>query len=166
MKNQNNNSEEKTKEKILQERLKFLALKSETSGWIETIYKSRTDRLISENSKIWTTGRIFIPVSIGVFGVYATLEHPTLTQTYILAAISISLLLIWQAISFVHKNFQTVHSDWLERIEKVIEIESPIKEEGFLEKVFKLGKIRLALIVIVILLWAAIIITNSIYGTL
>lgn len=147
-------------EALLLKRLKELSEKPETSGWIETIYKSRSDRLISENDKIWTTGRIFIPISVGVFGVYATIDTPKLSQVSILATISISLLLIWQAISFVHKKFQTTHSDWLERIEKVVWLETPKKKETFLERIIKLGRIRGLLIITIIIIWSIIILSH------
>ncbi len=147
--NKKNEDINKANEDYLTKRLTTLLKDEQNSSWVETFYKSRTDRFIAENNKIWTTGRIFIPISIAIFGVYATLEGPTLKQLGILASISIILLVIWEMISITHKRFQTAHEQWLTRIDKVMKVDlPPVSKKGV-----GLGTLRKALIICVSLVW-------------
>ena len=144
----------------LSSRLQQLITNEQGSDWLKTLYEKRTDRFISDNDKIWTTGQILIPIAIGAFGIYATLTKPDIYQVLILALLSVGLLVIWELIAVVHRRFQDIHECWLDAIEQRLSIKP--RETAIPRRRMSLKVARRLLIVIVFAAWTVIIVLRHI----
>lgn len=82
------------------------------------LYAAWTSRFIADNSTIWTTAAIFIPVSYSIVVVYFTIDFPSWGVLLGLAVVSSVVSLAWLAIAERHKGFQLGHQARLEAIER------------------------------------------------
>ena len=44
----------------------------EKGRWLQTLYTSYLNRMLSDNERIWRTGALFVPLSLSAFAAYAT----------------------------------------------------------------------------------------------
>jgi hypothetical protein len=102
------------------ETLRLLRLR-ESDDWLKELYKAHTDRFMKENDRIWETGKILLPLSLGAFAAYGAVPEPKGSQIA-LALASFGLLLIWHLIAACHRHFQDIHHSWLTAIERTLEI--------------------------------------------
>lgn len=105
------------------ETLRLLRLR-ESDDWLKELYKAHTDRFTKENDRIWETGKILLPLSLGAFAAYGAVPEPKGSQTIALALASFGLLFIWHLIAACHRHFQDIHHSWLTAIERTLEIDA------------------------------------------
>ena len=85
---------------------------------LQVLYKQYTKRFLSDNNRIWTTGSILLPLSLGPFVALASSDCVSTTQQLVLAGVSVSLVLGWNVFAEKHRAFQTMSFAWLTAIEK------------------------------------------------
>lgn len=71
--------------------------------WLQNLYQYYLNRFLSDNSRIWLTGSIFIPLSLAGFAVVVGLECPRWPQVVVLMFVSITLIIIWLVIAENHR---------------------------------------------------------------
>lgn len=126
------------------------ALKEKSDDWLKELYKAHTDRFKKENDRIWETGKILLPLSLGAFGGYAALNDPKASQILALALASSGLVYVWHLIATSHRHFQDIHQAWLNAIEKALGIYvGPPKDR------LSLNWVRRFLLVGVVFIWLA-----------
>jgi|GEM_PF-4250374 len=88
--------------------------------WLQVIYEQRTQRFINDNNKIWTTGSIFIPLSLAGLAGFKDLTPASIT---LLGVGSVLLMFFWVLIADNHRAFQTKSHAITEAIEAHIGID-------------------------------------------
>jgi hypothetical protein len=91
--------------------------------WLRTLYESYCKRFMEDNSRIWTTGSIMIPLSLAAFAAVPNMTNARLLHLAVLAAASISLMLAWLVISENHRAFQEKSRAWIVAIELTLGLE-------------------------------------------
>jgi len=91
-----------------------------TQDWLMTLYKSRADRMLSDNERIWRTGSLFVPLSLSAFAALISIKHPKSLQVLILGLASFALIWCWMFIAENHRAFQQKSEAWLVAIEETI----------------------------------------------
>ncbi len=105
--------------------------------WLRTLYENYTQRFISDNERIWTTGAIMIPLSLSGFVALTAIEQVKTVHLVFLAAASFLVILVWLIIAENHRAFQQRALVWTEAIECVLGLEGACKSKvrgGFLNR--------------------------------
>lgn len=144
----------------IRRQIQSLKEKHSDDGLLLELYKTQHERYLSENDKIWTTGRVFIPISLSGLGLFGSIQNPALWQTLVIAFGSVSLLLFWHYIASRHREFQNYHDLWLEIFEEEMLGISRVERRS---KSISLLRIRGLFVFCIILLWAAIILFQLLY---
>lgn len=85
---------------------------------LTNLYQEYGQRFRSDNNGIWTTGAIMVPLSLGSFGLLASLSDPSRGQVIVLPLIGLLLMTIWFVIAENLRAFQEGSMAWLEAIEQ------------------------------------------------
>lgn len=138
---------------------------NDANAWLQTLYQSYGKRFLSDNNRIWSTGSIFIPLSLAGFAAVVSLKHPHWPQIAILMFVSIMLMFTWIVIAENHRAFQQKSEAWLVAIERAMKLkaERQLKVKGnFLNNLLTgkgaIQKMRWLLLLAVILGWTCILI--------
>ena len=91
--------------------------------WLRTLYESYTQRFLSDNSRIWITGSIMIPLSLAAFAALPTIECPTFIHLLVLAIASVAVMVSWLVIAENHRAFQEKSRAWIVAIEETLGLE-------------------------------------------
>tara|TARA_R110002167_G_scaffold59477_4_gene168462 strand:+ start:354 stop:821 length:468 start_codon:yes stop_codon:yes gene_type:complete len=86
--------------------------------YMKIFYSSYVDRFISDNNRIWSTGRIFIPTSLAAFAVPVRAHDISTPALAVLAGASILLMFIWATIAEQHRGFQEKSLAWINAIQE------------------------------------------------
>lgn len=131
--------------------------------WLRALYGHFGERMRSDNERIWSTGEIFVPISLSGFAALLAIDEPAIWKTSILALGSSFLLLLWLFLAESHRSFQRKSEAWLVAILRTIgvqDIGSAKVIEGWQNRLFtslSVQRMRLALAIIVALGWVTII---------
>ncbi len=91
----------------------------EYNQWLLRLHEHFTDRLLSDNSRIWQTGAIFVPIALAAFGALTTIKAPVAWwQVLVLGVPSTLLMWLWLVIAENHRAFQKKSEAWLFAIEE------------------------------------------------
>lgn len=85
---------------------------------LATLYHEYTNRFIADNNRIWTTAASMVPLSLGAFGLLASLPKPSLGQVIALPVIGRLLMTVWLVIAENHRAFQNRSMEWLRAVER------------------------------------------------
>ncbi len=105
--------------------------------WLLQLHKHYTDRMLSDNERIWRTGAIFVPVALGAFGALVALKSPvSWWHILVLGLPSTLLLLLWLVIADNHRAFQQKSEACFQAIEEelglfTIKIPSKAQSKGY-----------------------------------
>ncbi len=152
---------------------KFNTMKKEN---VIELYKIYLQRFIEDNSKIFSTGAILIPLSFAVFATVPTVisSFSSFVPIILPAAISLILYFAWFFIAENHRVFQNRNMLIISAIEKslgIVFISGKKKEEINIDKIYDRGRsiqkiyagkggVRIIFIfvgILLLLLWLAII---------
>jgi hypothetical protein len=89
--------------------------------WLRTLYSTYFHRFLSDNSRIWMTATLMVPISLAAFAGVATLKPITTLGLLTLGLPSIVLITLWLFIADKHRVFQERSEEILSAIEEVIE---------------------------------------------
>ena len=92
---------------------------------LESLFKHYTDRMLSDNERIWRTGALFVPISLAAFAALTAVKCLQVWQILVLGAPSIGLMFAWIVIAENHRAFQQKSEAWLTAIQRVIGLEGP-----------------------------------------
>lgn len=96
-----------------------LCTPDEYNAWLLRLHEHFTERLLSDNSRIWQTGAIFVPIALAAFGALTTVKAPVAWwQVLVLGIPSTSLTWLWLVIAENHRAFQQKSQAWLFAIEE------------------------------------------------
>jgi hypothetical protein len=91
------------------------------------LHEQYTQRFLSDNNRIWTSGALFVPLSFAPFAVLVTvrqaMSHPL--ALILLAIPSIFLLLFWNVTADGHRRFQEQSASWTDAIERAMGVGPP-----------------------------------------
>lgn len=87
---------------------------------LHLLYQQYTARFLSDNNRIWLTGSIMIPLALSAFALVPTVQHPTFLRLLPVAIVSVTILLVWNAISEHHRQFQDKSMAWILAIEELL----------------------------------------------
>jgi hypothetical protein len=99
-------------------------LKGNVSGedrkWMLDLHRDYTQRFVSDNNRIWTTGSIFVGIALAGFGfvVRATPINPLVLA--VVGFVSFLLLYVWNLIADRHREFQDRSFVWIQAIERML----------------------------------------------
>lgn len=88
--------------------------------WLRTLYSSYTKMFINDNSRIWTTGSIMIPLSLAGFAALPGFRSSRLIHILTLAVASSVVMVTWLFIAENHRAFQQKSMAWIVAIEHTI----------------------------------------------
>ena len=91
---------------------------AETKNWLMEFYKTLSSRFLADNSRIWSSGAIFIPVAFGAFAAFVGIREPKWSHAIVLGLASTGLLALWALIADRHRAFQDQAAAWLTAIEE------------------------------------------------
>lgn len=142
----------------IQSKLSSIAPDEDPKDWYRAIYSARTARFLAENERIWTTGRIFLPLSLACVAIWATFKPTKLIPVLALAILSIGMCYLWHRISTTHKRYQEEHMAWLVAIEKHVGLHTSLRLPD--EKP-SIPQIRKILLVLLSIAWGLITLTTG-----
>jgi hypothetical protein len=91
-------------------------------AWLMTLYKARSERMLSDNERIWKTGNIFVPISLSAFAALLAIKDVKSSQVLTIGLASFALIWFWIIIAENHRAFQQKSDEWLVTIQKKIGI--------------------------------------------
>lgn len=94
--------------------------------WLQKLFESYTKRFTEDNSRIWTTGSILVPISLAGFAAYAQIDRPLPIHIWTLASASSAIMIAWLFIAENHRAFQQKSLAWITAIQKYLGIEDTI----------------------------------------
>lgn len=74
--------------------------------WLKTLYKSFSDRMLSDNERIWRTGAILLPLSLSTFAAVVSIKDLHTWHIVVLGFTSSALIWSWLFIAENHRAFQ------------------------------------------------------------
>jgi hypothetical protein len=89
-------------------------------GWLQTYYSALNDRFLADIDRIWSTGAIMIPLSLGAAVALVTIDERTISDAVFLAVPSIMLIVFWNLIVRRNKYFQDRSMKAMELIEAAV----------------------------------------------
>jgi len=113
---------------------------------LEALLKHYTDRMLSDNERIWRTGALFVPISLAAFAAFAALKCPHWWHVLVLGLPSFGLMLAWIVIAENHRAFQQKSEAWIVAILQVLGLDGPrqvkVKAGGREARVTRKGAIQ------------------------
>jgi hypothetical protein len=89
------------------------------NNWLLYLHKHHTDRMLSDNGRIWQTSAIFVPVALAAFAALTAIKSPlSWWHVAILGLPSTSIVWLWLVIAENHRGFQKKSEAWLFAIEE------------------------------------------------
>lgn len=123
--------------RLLREQIQAAREASARSGlqndeWLRTLYQAYTERFLSDNGRIWTTGSIMISLSLGAFALLPTIGSPRPIHFIVLGLVSSAILASWLVIAENHRAFQAKSLAWIVAIEQSLGLQDtgPAKIAG------------------------------------
>lgn len=133
--------------------------------WLEILFKHYSDRMLTDNERIWRTGALFVPVSLAAFAALSSIKCLHFWHIILLAVPSSLLMWAWIVIAENHRAFQQKSEAWLIAIQKLIDLDAPVAVkviagglEGRVTKKGAVQRMRWTLLFMVIISWIIIII--------
>jgi len=134
--------------------------------WLRTLYDSYTNRFIHDNTHIWMTGSIMIPLAVSAFALLPTIEKPSVPKILPVAIASSMVLLAWNLIADNQRGLLEKSFAWLRAIEELLGVDSPLEhklKEGFLMRVVvrrrAVRTVRWALFFLIVIAWLVVLMT-------
>ena len=120
---------------------------SERTQILTTLYQQYAGRFASDNNRIWMTATTMVPLSLGAFGVLASVPKPSLSQVIALPILGWLLMTIWLVIAENHRAFQDRSMAWMQAIERAwgITPDGTREKVGFLVRPGLIRRMRFAL---------------------
>ncbi len=128
------------------------------------LYSQYVARFLSDNSRIWITGSIMIPLGLSGFALLSTMREPTFWRLIPIAIVSIAIILIWNWIADHHRAFQDRSMAWIVAIEQLLIERSGQTYPRFIKVGAPLLSVRLfrwSLSAVVIAAWVIVLIAWS-----
>lgn len=115
-------------------------------GWLQTYYSALNDRFLADIDRIWSTGAIMIPLSLGAAVALVTIDERTLWDAIFLAVPSIMLIVFWDLIVRRHNYFRDRSLRTMELIEAAVRSQPgleirKVEPEGWYLAIHKLRRI-------------------------
>lgn len=134
---------------------------TDSREWLETLFNHYSDRMLSDNERIWRTGALFVPISLAAFAVLAGIQSLQLWHILALGASSIILMWTWIVIAENHRSFQQKSEAWLIAIQRAMDLDAPrqvkVVKAGGLERYVTrksaVQKMRWFLLIMVVVFW-------------
>lgn len=101
----------------------FQAEGKDPTDWLKTLYNSFSNRMLSDNERIWRTGAIFVPLSLSAFAALVSMSNLDSWKVLTLGLASSALLWCWLFIAENHRAFQQKSEAWLVAIQETIGLE-------------------------------------------
>lgn len=95
---------------------------TDSSKWLEALFKHYSDRMLSDNERIWRTGALFVPIALAAFAALTAIKLLQLWHIVALAAPSMTLMWAWIVIAENHRSFQQKSEAWLIAIQRVMDL--------------------------------------------
>jgi hypothetical protein len=140
----------------------------DSQRWLEVLHRHYGDRMLADNERIWRTGALAIPLSLAAFAAVPSIHCLAPWHVIALSVPSVTLMLVWLAISENHRAFQTHSQIWLVAIERAMGLRAPVAtkvaSDGPESRLVRRGsvqRLRWTLVCMVVALWVAIIAGSS-----
>jgi len=100
--------------------------------WLRMLYNTYSQRYAADGDRIWITGAVMIPLSLGTFIALTQVSQPTTLHILLLALVSILLMVVWLVISEAHRAQQQESRRWIQAIGLImfIEDEATLKSQA------------------------------------
>ena len=121
---------------------------SERNRWLQSLHHDYTQRFTADNSRIFGSGAIMIPVSLAAFVVPVLAEDAGLLPLVVLGVGAIALMALWNLIADRYWAFQNAQRAWIVAVERTIGV-----TERPRPKVFPVHTARRALTWLVAIGW-------------
>ena len=124
--------------------------------WLRTLYDAASERFLSDNGRIWTTGAIMIPMSLAPFAVLPAIHKPVAVHFWILGLASLTVYLAWLIIADVYRQFQDKSLAWIIAIQQTIGLMNtgkPKVGEYWLTRLVTIRRMRYAILAELIAGW-------------
>ena len=132
---------------------------------LESLLKHHTDRMLSDNERIWRTGALFIPISLAAFAALTAIKCLQVWQILVLGGPSIALMLAWVIVAENHRAFQQRSEAWVIAIQNAMGLETPLLtkldgggREASVSGKRTIQKVRWGLLYFVVIAWLLILI--------
>lgn len=126
---------------------------------ITEVYKGRVARFLSDNTRIWTSGSLFVPISLAAFVALPQIEELQTRHFLFLGGASTALIWFWLAVAESHRAFQAWSIEWMNDIEGALGLRpedgSGLPKLGRAAKNHYARTARRAMAILVPILWAA-----------
>ena len=165
------------KEKVRKRILRMINLHAQhnkhnidTQQWLETLHKHYSDRMLSDNERIWRTGALFVPISLASFVGLTAIDCLKFWHTIVLGFPFMALMWAWIVIAENHRSFQQKSEVWLIELERAMYLITPHEKkiekggrEALVTKRAAVQNMRWALLYLVIYGWSIIISMYAIF---
>ena len=123
--------------------------------WLRALYAAYTERFLSDNNRIWSTGAIMIPLSLAPFAILPAITKLQDIHFWVLSLASITVYLAWLVIADGHRQFQDKSVAWIAAIEQSIGIDAGSPKVGtyWLTTVVTIRRMRIAILFELIIGW-------------
>ncbi len=93
---------------------------TQNDQWLTVEYQRRLQQFLSDNNRIWTTGSLFIPLSLAGLTAVPNMMEKSPILVILLSVASSTLALFWQFIADRHRSWQDEHQVWMDAIDKSV----------------------------------------------
>ena len=99
--------------------------------WLRMLYGNYNQRYSNDGDRIWVTGAVMIPLSLGCFIALTQDKEVTSQHLLLLAVVSLALIVVWLIVAETHRRLQQESKAWLKAIESVLGMDDmdPMKIE-------------------------------------
>jgi hypothetical protein len=99
--------------------------------WLRMLYANHNLRYSNDGDRIWVTGAVMIPLSLGCFIALTQDKQVSLPHLLLLAVVSLALIVVWLIVAETHRRLQQESKAWLKAIESVLGMDDldPLKIE-------------------------------------
>ena len=134
--------------------------------WLRMLYGSYNQRYSNDGDRIWVTGAVMIPLSLGCFIALTQDRQVSGQHLLLLAVVSLALIVVWLIVAETHRRLQQESRAWLKAIEAVLGMDDmdPLKiEEHSRRELVPFAKIvkymTWGLLAIEVVSWLAVLLT-------
>lgn len=90
-----------------------IAQKMDPAKALEALLKHYTDRMLTDNERVWRTGALFIPISLAAFAALTSIRCLQVWQVLVLGVPSTALMFAWIVLAENHRAFQEKSEVWI-----------------------------------------------------